>query len=259
MNIPWKALAPVVVAIIIALIPAPAGLPQFAWYYFAIFVGVIVGLMFEPLPGGAIGLHRRRAGDGAVPYVFFSPEQLAKAGFSSTRASSQLGALRILQQHGVVDLRRVHVRARLREDRTGTPHRAAARQGDGPQDAHAGLRRDDRGLAPRALHAVQHGSQRRHDLPRDPQPAGALRVQAERPVHAAHGLLPHVGRACGNLRDELDVPHRTRAQPARRRAGEEDREDRVRVGPVVHGLRARRDSVAGAGARCSSTGSIRRR
>ena len=56
MNIPWKALAPVVVAIIVALIPAPAGLPQHAWYYFAIFVGVIVGLMFEPLPGGAIGL-----------------------------------------------------------------------------------------------------------------------------------------------------------------------------------------------------------
>ncbi len=56
MNLTWKHFAPVVVAIVIALIPAPAGLPQYAWYYFAIFVGVIVGLMFEPLPGGAIGL-----------------------------------------------------------------------------------------------------------------------------------------------------------------------------------------------------------
>ena len=56
MNIPWKALAPVVVAVLIALIPAPAGLPQHAWYYFAIFVGVIVGLMFEPLPGGSWAL-----------------------------------------------------------------------------------------------------------------------------------------------------------------------------------------------------------
>ena len=55
MNIPWKALAPVVVAIVVALIPAPAGLPQHAWYYFAIFVGVIVGLMFEPLPGARSG------------------------------------------------------------------------------------------------------------------------------------------------------------------------------------------------------------
>ena len=56
MKITWKHFAPIVVAIVIALIPAPAGLPQHAWYYFAIFAGVIVGLMFEPLPGGAIGL-----------------------------------------------------------------------------------------------------------------------------------------------------------------------------------------------------------
>ena len=30
MNIPWKSVAPVAVAIVIALIPVPAGLPQFA-------------------------------------------------------------------------------------------------------------------------------------------------------------------------------------------------------------------------------------
>ncbi len=55
-KITWKHFAPVVVGIVIALIPAPTGLPQYAWYYFAIFAAVIVGLMFEPLPGGAIGL-----------------------------------------------------------------------------------------------------------------------------------------------------------------------------------------------------------
>jgi L-tartrate/succinate antiporter len=87
MNIPWKAIAPVAVAIIIALIPAPAGLPQFAWYYFAIFVAVIVGLMFEPLPGGAIGLIGVALVTVLSEYVFFSPDQLAKAGFSSARAS----------------------------------------------------------------------------------------------------------------------------------------------------------------------------
>ena len=87
MNVPWKAVAPVAVAIIIALIPAPAGLPQFAWYYFAIFVGVIVGLMFEPLPGGAIGLIGVALVTVLSEYVFFSPDQLAKAGFSSSRAS----------------------------------------------------------------------------------------------------------------------------------------------------------------------------
>jgi len=87
MNVPWKAVAPVAVAIIIALIPAPAGLPQFAWYYFAIFVGVIVGLMFEPLPGGAIGLIGVALVTVLSEYVFFSPDQLAKTGFSSARAS----------------------------------------------------------------------------------------------------------------------------------------------------------------------------
>src|SRR5512134_1924594 len=87
MNIPWKAIAPVAVAIVIALIPAPAGLPQHAWYFFAIFVGVIVGLMFEPLPGGAIGLIGVAVVTVLSEYVFFSPEQLAKTGFNSARAS----------------------------------------------------------------------------------------------------------------------------------------------------------------------------
>jgi len=83
----WKAIAPIAVAIIIALIPAPAGLPQYAWYYFAIFVGVIVGLMFEPLPGGAIGLIGVALVTVLSEYVFFSPEQLAKTGFNAARTS----------------------------------------------------------------------------------------------------------------------------------------------------------------------------
>jgi L-tartrate/succinate antiporter len=44
-HVSWKALAPIAVAIVIALIPAPAGLAPHAWYFFAIFAGVIVGLM----------------------------------------------------------------------------------------------------------------------------------------------------------------------------------------------------------------------
>jgi len=86
-NISWKHFAPVVVTVLVALIPAPAGLPQHAWYYFAIFVGVIVGLMFEPLPGGAIGVIGVTLVTVLSEYVFFSPEQLAKAGFSPPRAS----------------------------------------------------------------------------------------------------------------------------------------------------------------------------
>jgi L-tartrate/succinate antiporter len=87
----WKAIAPIAVAIIIALIPAPEGLPQHAWYFFAIFVGVIVGLMFEPLPGGAIGLIGVTLVMVLSEYVFFSPDQLAKPGFNSARAALSWG------------------------------------------------------------------------------------------------------------------------------------------------------------------------
>jgi len=86
-HVSWKAFAPIVVAVAIALMPAPEGLPQYAWYYFAIFAGVIVGLMFEPLPGGAIGLIGVTVVARFSDYVFYSPEQLAKPGFNPDTAS----------------------------------------------------------------------------------------------------------------------------------------------------------------------------
>lgn len=51
-----KNLAPLWVAIIVALIPAPAGLEPVAWHYFAVFLGCVVGLIIEPLPGAVIGI-----------------------------------------------------------------------------------------------------------------------------------------------------------------------------------------------------------
>ncbi len=87
MKLTWKHFAPIVVAIVIALMPAPEGLPQHAWYYFAIFAGVIVGLMLEPLPGGAIGLIGVTLVARLSDYVFYSPEQLAKPGFNPDTAS----------------------------------------------------------------------------------------------------------------------------------------------------------------------------
>jgi L-tartrate/succinate antiporter len=83
----WKALAPVLVAVAIAVIPAPEGLAQFAWYFFAIFAGVIVGLMLEPLPGAAIGLIGVVLVTLLAPYVLFAPAELAKPGFKAANAS----------------------------------------------------------------------------------------------------------------------------------------------------------------------------
>jgi hypothetical protein len=45
----WKALAPVAIAAVLALLPVPSGLAPHGYYFFSIFVGVIVGLILEPL------------------------------------------------------------------------------------------------------------------------------------------------------------------------------------------------------------------
>ncbi|WP_427309158.1 anion permease [Cupriavidus sp. H39] len=83
----WKPLAPLLAVIAIALIPAPEGLAQHTWYYFAIFVGVIVGLMLEPIPGAAIGLIAVTLVTVFCEWVFYSPEQLAKPGFNPANAA----------------------------------------------------------------------------------------------------------------------------------------------------------------------------
>jgi L-tartrate/succinate antiporter len=51
-----RAVLPVVVGIVLALLPAPAGLSSTAWRFFALFAAVIVGLVTEPLPPAAVGL-----------------------------------------------------------------------------------------------------------------------------------------------------------------------------------------------------------
>jgi L-tartrate/succinate antiporter len=82
----WKAVLPIAVAVVLAVIPPPEGLAQHAWYFFAIFAGVIVGLMLEPLPGAAIGLIGVAVVTILAPYVLFGPADLAKAGFKPANA-----------------------------------------------------------------------------------------------------------------------------------------------------------------------------
>lgn len=52
----WRAIVPVLVAVVIAVLPVPEGLAPNAWYYFALFAGVIVGLVLEPIAAAAIGV-----------------------------------------------------------------------------------------------------------------------------------------------------------------------------------------------------------
>jgi L-tartrate/succinate antiporter len=83
----WKALAPIVLALVLASMPAPEGLAPYAWYFFAIFAGVILGLMLEPLPGGAIGLIGVTAVAVLAQFVLFAPAELAKPGFKPYNAA----------------------------------------------------------------------------------------------------------------------------------------------------------------------------
>lgn len=51
-----KGLIPIAVAVLIWLLPVPEGLKPQAWTYFALFVGVVVGLIIEPVPAALVGL-----------------------------------------------------------------------------------------------------------------------------------------------------------------------------------------------------------
>src|SRR5438034_4536871 len=55
-KITWKNIAPLCLWLAIYLVPVPAGLNANQWHYFALFAAVIVGLILESMPVGAIGL-----------------------------------------------------------------------------------------------------------------------------------------------------------------------------------------------------------
>ena len=65
----------------LALLPAPAGLAQHAWYFAAIFIGVVVGLILEPAPPAAVGLIGVTIVAVLAKWVLFSTAQLASPGF----------------------------------------------------------------------------------------------------------------------------------------------------------------------------------
>jgi L-tartrate/succinate antiporter len=52
----WKGLLAVLAGVIVALLPVPAGLKPVAWYFFALFCAVVVGLVLEPIPAAAVGV-----------------------------------------------------------------------------------------------------------------------------------------------------------------------------------------------------------
>lgn len=83
----WRLLAPLAVALFILLLPTPQGLEPHAWHYVAVFIGVIVGLVLEPLPGAVVAMVGIAIITVLAPWLLFSPEQLVAPGFKSTSAA----------------------------------------------------------------------------------------------------------------------------------------------------------------------------
>jgi L-tartrate/succinate antiporter len=82
-----RALIPLAAAGLIAIMPAPAGMEQHGWYYFAIFSGVVLGLILEPLPPAAIGLVGITAVSVLARWTLFSPTELTAPGFDPATRS----------------------------------------------------------------------------------------------------------------------------------------------------------------------------
>ena len=78
----WRIVTPIAIAIVIALIPAPVGLGQHAWNYFALFAGVVAALVLEPLPTTAVGFVAITLTAVLSRWTLFSDAELAKPGFN---------------------------------------------------------------------------------------------------------------------------------------------------------------------------------
>jgi L-tartrate/succinate antiporter len=83
----WRIALPFAVLLAIGLIPAPNGLGQHAWYYFAIFAAIISALVVEPLPNPAVGIIGVTVVTVLSGWVLFSPEEMAQPGFKLTSAA----------------------------------------------------------------------------------------------------------------------------------------------------------------------------
>jgi L-tartrate/succinate antiporter len=83
----WRTAIPLAIVAIIAVLPPPQGLPQHTWYYFAIFSGVIGGLVLEPLPNPAVGFIGVTTVAVLSKWTLFGASDLAKPGFNAAGES----------------------------------------------------------------------------------------------------------------------------------------------------------------------------
>ena len=161
----WRVAIPVALTLALATLPPPPGLAQHAWYYFAIFAGVIAALVTEPLPNPAVGMIGLSLMAVVSHWVLYSPADQAKPGFNVVSQTISWALSGFASTTVWLVGRRVHVRPGLSEDRPRPAHRSAAGARAGQEHADGRLCHDAVGRRAGAVHAVQHRTQRRHHLP----------------------------------------------------------------------------------------------
>lgn len=133
-------LLPLLVGAAIALSPVPAGLPQYAWYYFAIFAAVITGLVVEPIASAAVGLCGVAVAAALARFVLFSPAQVAKPDFNLTGAAVNWALSGFANSTVWLIFAAFNLLPWLREDRPRPQDLATPRVLAGPPPAVAWLR-----------------------------------------------------------------------------------------------------------------------
>ena len=142
----WKLGICVLVAVVILLIPRPAGLTPAAWHLFAMYLAAIFGLVLRPFPEAVILLSVI-----AISGLAFGNMGALLSGYASTERLARLFRLH--------DRRRIH------------GHRPRPARGlyfdreVRPDDAPAGLRRRGDRPGHQPGDAVQHGPDGRDRLP----------------------------------------------------------------------------------------------
>ena len=82
-----RALPPIAVAIFLAVLPPPTGLPPNAWHFFALFAGVVTALVLEPLDVAAVGVIAITLTALLAPWTLFTAEEMARPGFNAAARS----------------------------------------------------------------------------------------------------------------------------------------------------------------------------
>jgi L-tartrate/succinate antiporter len=83
----WRIVLPFAISGALALMPAPQGLAQHAWYFFSFFAGVVAALVVEPIAVTAIGVIAISATAALSKWILFSPGQLANPKFKVANES----------------------------------------------------------------------------------------------------------------------------------------------------------------------------